>query len=280
MRLSPAEISYFRDSLSHKPPIRPDARSTQQFRPLQAITSFLPTTNGSARVRTSDGAECIIGVKAKVMKTTQIDNFVNVDIDVSGYRDDHPLPSVLSTTFQGMLNDNQQIIKRLKLTQSYSFKLFIDGLVLSLSSNPLALVSLAIYLALKSTKLPLLTSNSDDKENQEIPQFSDDWDQSIPLCTFTPPISLLLVVIGDNVFVDPSHQEEQVAQQGLIVTYADGIAGPIRTIDLGGEPTQGLQPSVLRSALKIANELGPELIESLDMVVSQQTEEVATELFA
>ena len=67
--LSPAELAYLRTSLSSTPPIRPDARTPTQFRPLIAETDILPGTNGSARICFADGTEAVVGVKAEVEKT-------------------------------------------------------------------------------------------------------------------------------------------------------------------------------------------------------------------
>lgn len=68
-QLSPAELSYIHTSLSQTPPIRPDARTPTQFRPLVAETDILPTTNGSARICFADGTEAVVGVKAEVEKS-------------------------------------------------------------------------------------------------------------------------------------------------------------------------------------------------------------------
>lgn len=68
--LSPAELSYIYTSLSlPNTPIRPDGRSSTQFRPLTAETDILPGTNGSARIGFADGTQAIVGVKAEVEKT-------------------------------------------------------------------------------------------------------------------------------------------------------------------------------------------------------------------
>lgn len=67
--LSPAELSYLHASLSLSPPIRPDARTPTQFRPLIAETNILPGTNGSARICFADGTEAVVGVKAEVEKS-------------------------------------------------------------------------------------------------------------------------------------------------------------------------------------------------------------------
>ena len=68
--LSPAELSYLYTSLAlPNRPIRPDGRSSTQFRPLAAETDILPGTNGSARIGFADGTQAIVGVKAEVEKT-------------------------------------------------------------------------------------------------------------------------------------------------------------------------------------------------------------------
>jgi exosome complex component RRP42 len=67
--LSPAELSYLHISLQQDPPVRPDGRTTTQFRPLVAETDILPSANGSARICFADGTEAIVGVKAEVEKS-------------------------------------------------------------------------------------------------------------------------------------------------------------------------------------------------------------------
>lgn len=67
---SPAELSYLYTSLAlPNNPIRPDGRSPTQFRPLTAETAILPGTNGSARIGFGDGTQAIVGVKAEVERT-------------------------------------------------------------------------------------------------------------------------------------------------------------------------------------------------------------------
>lgn len=79
--LSPAELAYLHSSLSLQPPIRPDGRTPDQFRPLTAETGILPGTNGSARVCFADGTEAIVGVKAEVERTARspVDAYLDED---------------------------------------------------------------------------------------------------------------------------------------------------------------------------------------------------------
>ena len=65
--LSPAELAYLHSSLSLQPPIRPDGRTSDQFRPLTAETGILPGTNGSARVCFADGTELKIRVETALI---------------------------------------------------------------------------------------------------------------------------------------------------------------------------------------------------------------------
>ncbi|KAF7512072.1 hypothetical protein GJ744_002785 [Endocarpon pusillum] len=67
--LSPAELSYLHTSLTQTPPLRPDLRSSTEFRPLRAETDLLPTCNGSAHVSLTDGSEALVGIKAEVHRT-------------------------------------------------------------------------------------------------------------------------------------------------------------------------------------------------------------------
>jgi len=131
--LSPAELSYLYTSLAlPNSPIRPDGRSPTQFRPLTAETGILPGANGSARIGFADGTEAIVGVKAEVEKTvlatdtldlrqlqqqeqdeyaegdedmegkegsgekTGQGSWVQISIEIPGFRDDDALPVFLS----------------------------------------------------------------------------------------------------------------------------------------------------------------------------------------
>ncbi|ANB13038.1 Rrp42p [Sugiyamaella lignohabitans] len=285
MKYSPAELSYLKESLKASPPIRPDARLETQLRPIEAISNILPTANGSARIRASDGGECIVGVKAKVVPTSSTSELINVDVEISGLKENNSLASTLSSIFQSTLNSSQSLRQRLKLTSRFSFKLFIDVLVLSNQSHPLGLVSLTIYLALLSTKLPLLTSSTDDSKAEEVPVFHDDWDQARPLCDipvtqsdsskksdshWTPPLILLMAVVGENIFIDPTNAEEQVASTGLFISWSNGsISAPLRTLDIGSTDPQGISSTVLSKAYSIVEQCGQEISDSLTAVYVQ-----------
>lgn len=275
MQLSPAERQYLKDSLIQNPPIRPDSRKLYQFRPLEAKTNFLPGSNGSARLRMADGGECIVSVKSKVVKTVETPNLIEIDIDVNGYRDDSNFVSTLKYNLASLLHKNFPFAA-LKLTNKYSYKLFIDCIVLSNTSHPLTNISLAVYLVLKTTRLPLLVSEVDDENVEEQPTFSDDWEdartfEDVIGASFKPPIFVTLGVIGENLLFDPSTEEEQVLENGVLVSFYDGKAqSPVQNINLAlnsKSSFNGFKPDVILKAIDMVNKYCGSIVYALDMLI-------------
>ena len=152
--LSPAELSYLHSSLSLKPPIRPDARTPTQFRPLLAEIDILPGTNGSARICFSDGTEAIVGIKGEVEKTISKSNtlpergddvdmgesdqsahtrkgkgdksWVEMTIEIPGYRDDDALPVYLAAMLNEALLATGELADKLWINARFNWKLYID----------------------------------------------------------------------------------------------------------------------------------------------------------
>ncbi|ODV78145.1 uncharacterized protein CANTADRAFT_54837 [Suhomyces tanzawaensis NRRL Y-17324] len=281
MILSPAERSYLYDSLIQKPTIRPDSRAEHQMRPLEAKTSFLPGSNGSARIRLMDGSECIVSVKAKVVVAAKEANLIECDVDVVGFRDNSNFVSNLKFNLTNLLQQNFPS-DYLRLTSKYSFKLFIDCIVISHSSYPLTLISLTSYLALKTTKLPLLVSETNDEEIAELPTFSDDWDNAKPIADyfkgkgkeFQPPIFITLGYVGSNLIFDPSVEEEQVLENGLIVTfYNNKVITPIANMNLAVNSNnsnfKGLNQTAIIKSIQMGNKFGGAIIRALDALIEQ-----------
>ncbi|KAJ5928429.1 hypothetical protein N7466_007385 [Penicillium verhagenii] len=304
--LSPAELSYLYTSLSlPKNPIRPDGRSPTQFRPLSAETDILPGTNGSARIGFADGTQAIVGVKAEVEKTTltadtldarslslQNDlgpsgdgregtegssaatgghgSWVQMSIEIPGFRDDDALPVFLSEMMRESLvgsvggKDGDGVERgmagglkgRLVINKRWHWRLYIDVLLLSQPlSYPLPLLSLTTHLALLCTKLPKLKSTG-----EEDPFFDDDWAVAEdlyprasagmkfnPSQQVRPPVTLLVISVGENVIFDPNREEIAVADAVLAIsitrdTESQGLKLlSIRTID---PPSRLTQPGV------------------------------------
>ncbi|KAI6780362.1 Exosome complex component-like protein [Emericellopsis cladophorae] len=234
--LSPAELAYIHSSLSLRPPIRSDGRTSTQFRPLTAETGVLPGTNGSARVCFSDGTEAIVGVKAEIERT-RADNeqedqddgaaqrqvrgdWVEIAVEIPGLRDDDASTVFLGEMLREALLGDGDFARKLWINRRFHWRLYLDILLISPPlSYPLPLLSLTTHLALLATRLPRLKSEGD-----EDPMFDDDWQASQFLYSQNesarPPITLLVVAIGDNVIFDPSKEELAVAESALAVSVA------------------------------------------------------------
>ena len=136
--------------------------------------------------------------------------------------------------------------------------LFVQVLLLSQPlSYPLPLLSLTTHLALLSTKLPKLKS-----KGEEDPFFDDDWNAAeylyprsqlkshLSTQQVRPPVTLLVVSVGDNVVFDPNREEIAVADTVLAVSVTRDIDSEglkllsIRTVD---PPSRLTQPGVPNS---------------------------------
>ncbi|KAF2223115.1 ribosomal protein S5 domain 2-type protein [Elsinoe ampelina] len=264
--LSPAELSYVQTSLLSSPPIRPDGRSPTQFRPLVAETDILPAANGSARICFADGTEAVVGVKAEVQKSSTAttgsgeteqegvrglgtggadqdidmdqndavdaegkgsDSWLEITVEIPGFRDDDQMPVFLASMLSEALLADGRLRDRLYINTRFHWVLYIDILLLSAPlSYPLPLLSLTTHLAMLQTKLPALVSEKD-----EDPLFNDDWDAATSLypsqhSNSKPPVTLLVMGVGENIFFDATEEELAVADALLAVSVAEkAVAG-------------------------------------------------------
>ncbi|KAK2752217.1 hypothetical protein FQN55_008107 [Onygenales sp. PD_40] len=175
--------------------------------------------------------------------------WVEMSIEIPGLRDDDPLPVFLAEMMrEGLVGSGGEegeggLKERLVINQGWHWRIYIDILLLSPPlSYPLPLLSLTTHLALLSTKLPKLKS-----KDEEDPMFDDDWAAAeylyprrthshtthttssstthtskpptqITTHPFRPPVTLLVIAVGDNIIFDPSREEIAVAEAVLAVT--------------------------------------------------------------
>ncbi|KJZ71997.1 hypothetical protein HIM_08558 [Hirsutella minnesotensis 3608] len=248
---SPAELAYLHSSLSLRTPIRPDGRAPTQFRPLTAETGILPGTNGSARVCFSDGTEAIVGVKAEIEKTALSPgeeddgerrapqnegedadrervrargDWLEMAIEIPGMRDDEASTVFLAEMLREALLADGELAKKLRINKRFHWRMYLDILLISPPlSYPLPLLSLTTHLALLATRIPRLKSEGD-----EDPMFVDDWEASQFLypregaaAGSRPPITLLVIAVGDNIIFDPAKEELAVADTALAVSVSE-----------------------------------------------------------
>ncbi|CCC69661.1 hypothetical protein NCAS_0D00800 [Naumovozyma castellii] len=265
MVLSVAEKSYLYDSLASQPLIRPDGRLHTQFRPIEIFTDFLPSSNGSSRIIASDGSECIVSIKSKVVDHTVETDLLQVDINIAGERDDSMIVETLTSLLHKVLTSEDGIdVKKLQLTKKYSFKIFVDVLIISTYSYPASLISMGIYCALNSTWLPKIISAFDDLEVAELPTFHD---YDLVKLDVKSPLIFVLAIVGDNIFLDPASNESEVANNGLIITWSPQggkVISPVKTIALNDTFIKGFNPILLKKGIKLVEENASSVAQALE----------------
>ncbi|KAK0635146.1 ribosomal protein S5 domain 2-type protein [Bombardia bombarda] len=167
------------------------------------------------------------------------DDWVELTVEIPGYRDDDPGTVFLARMLGEALLADGEFARKLWINRRFHWKLFLDVILISPPlSYPLPLLSLTTHLALLSTRLPRLKSEGD-----EDPFFDDDW-AAAPFIysrnssnsssssssttkdgktstTSRPPISLLVMAVGNNIIFDPSKEELAVADVALAVSVGE-----------------------------------------------------------
>lgn len=132
------------------------------------------------------------------------------------------------------------LLDKLVINSRWHWHIYIDVLLISpngLASYPLPLLSMATHLSLRDTRIPKLKS-----EGEEDPIADDDWMASTYLyqrgavSAPRPPVTLLVVVVGESVIFDPSREELAVADGVVAVSVGSG----------GGEDAENLKLLAIR----------------------------------
>lgn len=154
-------------------------------------------------------------------------SWVEVTVEIPGVRDDDASTVFLGALLAEALLADGGLTQALRINRRFHWKLFLDVLLISPPlSYPLPLLSLTTHLALLATRLPRLVSEGD-----EDPFFDDDWDAATFLyakegttnnaatsAKSRPPITLLVMTVGDNILFDPTAEELAVANAVLAVS--------------------------------------------------------------
>ncbi|PNS19908.1 hypothetical protein CAC42_7875 [Sphaceloma murrayae] len=150
------------------------------------------------------------------------DSWLEIAVEIPGFRDDDQMPVFLASMLSEALLSDGKLRDRLYINSRFHWTLYVDILLLSAQlSYPLPLLSLTTHLAMLQTRLPALISEKD-----EDPLFNDDWDAAFPLypqlpAVSRPPITLLVMSVGNNILFDPTQEELAVADALLAVSVAE-----------------------------------------------------------
>ncbi|KAL2116730.1 hypothetical protein VTJ04DRAFT_8898 [Mycothermus thermophilus] len=151
-------------------------------------------------------------------------SWVEVTVEIPGVRDDDSGTVFLAAVLTEALLADGELVGRLWINRRFHWKVYVDIILISPPlSYPLPLLSLTTHLALLSTRLPRLKSEGD-----EDPFFDDDWAVAPYLfprnngkdssAAPRPPITLLVMAVGNNILFDPSKEELAVADVALAVS--------------------------------------------------------------
>lgn len=180
---------------------------------------------------------------AKTRRGRGTASWISLSLTLPGLRDDDQdlvfleemLREVLvapsSSTAATTNNVADSLQDALVINSRWHWRLHIDVVLISppegsaAGSYPLPLLSMAIHLALRDTRIPRLKS-----EGEEDPLADDDWEASVylyskpgktrSLAAAVPPVTLLVMVVGENVVFDPSGTELAVADGVFAVSIA------------------------------------------------------------
>ncbi|KAK8093786.1 hypothetical protein PG997_000471 [Apiospora hydei] len=171
-------------------------------------------------------------------------DWVELSVEIPGLRDDDSGTVFLTSMLTEALLADGEFVKKLWINRRFHWKLYLDIILISPPlSYPLPLLSLTTHLALLATRLPRLKSEAD-----EDPMFDDDWAAATFLYPLQdtssgkasnksskqssaaaaaapasrPPITLLVMAVGDNIIFDPSKEELAVADSAVAVSVAEG----------------------------------------------------------
>lgn len=193
-----------------------------------------------------------MGIKLEVEKSPQVgqqDEDDIMDMDGSEKETQHGSPDwvTLTLTLPGLRDDDASLVfleqmlreplispssstsqslqDALIINKRWHWHIYIDVVLISpfgLSSYPLPLLSLNVYLALCDTRVPRLKS-----QGEEDPVADDDWEASGYLYgkgtrLTKPAFTLLVLVVGGNMMFDPSREELAVAD--AVVAVSVGIS--------------------------------------------------------
>ena len=204
----------------------------------------------------------------------------------------------------------------LVINSRWHWRLHIDVVLISPPESgsagmyPLPLLSMAVHLALRDTRIPKLKS-----QGEEDPLADDDWEASIDLyarprvsrgshlAVGVPPTTLLVITIGENIIFDPSGTELAVADAVLAISIARQTTSQtddirvlaIRMIETSARDTfrgvprtgpgnewddipgvwkpkiGGVKRSAIKNAVKtVLGSVGAEVVGSLEAFVMQQ----------
>ena len=209
--------------------IREDGRGIRDHRLVTVETEILPHLNGSSRVRIANLIDVLCSIKAEVMELS-INSLPKGIIDVSAEfspscnlkLDERRLVDIgshLAQQLQRVISGSldKSLYGLCIIPGKFCWCLHIDLLITRLNGDPLDACSMAIYSALKCTKIPkieLLTGPSGIAEDFEV---IGDIVSAIDFPTDCVPICTTFAKVGNVFVIDASMSEHACASIAMTI---------------------------------------------------------------
>jgi exosome complex component RRP42 len=238
---------------------RVDGRGLEEFRPLEILKGYVESAEGSARVKLGN-TDVLVGVKLEVgepyadtpdsgVLTT---NAELIPMASPTFEPGPPKPEAIElarVVDRGIRETKTVDLEKLCIEPGEKvWVLFIDIHVLDYDGNLLDASNYAALAALTNTTLPAATKLGKGKDK--------------PLQVLRHPVSITAAKIGDDIFVDPSLDEERIADARLTVTTDE--KGNIRAMQKGlkGSFTVEEVNRVISLSVKLGKEIRKKILEA------------------
>jgi exosome complex component RRP42 len=225
---------------------RSDGRKFDEYRKIEIEPNIIKKAEGSARCRIGN-TQVIAGIKMDigepypdipeqgVMTTAaELIPLASPDFEAGPPRED---AIELARVVDRGIRESEviEVDKLCIVPHKKIWMVFVDIHIIDYDGNLFDAASLAALTALMTTNVPIERIKpmlEQDKENKElIDKYLKDNPKNYPLPMKTPPISCTSVKFNDVVVIDPSLDEEEIAEARL--TVATDEKGDIRAMQKG-----------------------------------------------
>ncbi len=238
---------------------RLDGRGLEDYRPLKVTKGYIETAEGSARVRLGN-TDVLVGVKMEIGQPypdspdsgVLVSNAELIPMASPTFEPGPPKPEAIEVARvvdRGIRETATIDFNKLCIEEGEKvWVLFIDIHVLDYDGNLFDASNYAALAALTGTTVPGATKLEGGKDE--------------PLKVQHHPVSVTACKIGDVLFIDPSLEEERIADARLTVTTDE--KGRIRAMQKGlkGSLTVDEVNQVITLSQKIGEEVRKQILEA------------------
>ncbi|CRH01688.1 exosome complex component RRP42, putative [Plasmodium relictum] len=225
-------LKYIEDSINSN--IRVDGRALSTYRSIEINKSILVSADGSSSVMNEEN-NVICGIKLSLVTPnpdTHDEGFVNLQIDcpasvaTNRIKKEH-LQTMTSIIYDLCIKNNINKKKLCILSSKFVWSVDINVMVLNAGGGLLDIISIAIYVALKNTSIPVVIPK---KQIEESDVFNDSKNKDYQLEivenqeTNFPyenvPICISIGEINNKYIYDMSKIEEELVENIFVVAIA------------------------------------------------------------